>query len=294
MTPEERIERLQRRYDRERRARLEAEAIAEAGLRELLDVNESLDERIRERTIELEEAVETARAAGAARDTFLAHVSHELRTPVNGLAGMLELLTTEVTAAPAREWLDAATDSADHLVRLIDRLLWFTDLRSTGLAADAHAMRVQEILDAAAERWRTRCAKAGQLLSVEPATSAHATVWATEAIHRAIDEVLDNVVTHAGPGAVSIVTDEVDDRIRFVVRDSGPGLPDAVTGVLETGPNPSTRASTGAGVGLGLVSAVLESFGGTLGVGSSAGGAEVWLALPTRPRSAQPASTANR
>lgn len=282
MNADERIERLELRYDRERRARLEAEAIAEAGLRELMDVNDSLDERIRQRTAELEKAMQRAHAANTAKDAFLAHIGHELRTPVNGLAGMLELLEAEVEGPHATEMVHAARQSGDQLGRLVERLLVFTNLQAADLAADAVEMTVEEIVEAAADRWRHACAKAGQLLSVEPATAPGATVLATDAIHGALDELLDNVVTHGPPGAVTVTTHAVDDGIRIEVADSGAGVSEAATAVLDIGQDPSTRTGTGAGIGLALASMVAESLGGGLGSGATDRGAAVWLDLPTR------------
>ena len=67
--------RLERRLERERRARADAERIAEDGLRALYDANRSLDRRIAERTRELEDATRRAEAASNARGAFLAHIS---------------------------------------------------------------------------------------------------------------------------------------------------------------------------------------------------------------------------
>lgn len=294
MTSHERLDRLERRYERERRARLEAEAIADAGLRELLAVNESLDERIRERTAELEDAMQRASAANVAKDAFLAHIGHELRTPVNGLTGMLELLETEVDGAPATEWLTAARESGDQLLRLIERLLQFTDLQSADLAAHSREVAVQAIVEAAADRWRLACARAGQLLSVEPTTAHDATVWVTDAVDVALDELLDNVVTHSPPGSVRIVTRAVDDQIRLEVTDSGAGVPESATAIFELGQDPSTRTGTGAGIGLALAATVADSLGGSLGSGQTADGAAVWLSLPTEPVERQDSGAANR
>lgn len=294
MTADDALDRLERRYERERRARLEAEAIAEAGLRELMDVNASLDGRIRERTAELEKAMVRANAANAAKDAFLAHMGHELRTPINGLAGMLELLEQEVDGQRANEMLTVARHSGDQLLRLVERLLVFTDLQAADLAAQAEEMAVQEIVEAAADRWRHRCAKAGQLLSVEPSTPPDATVWATEAVHGALDELLDNTVTHGPPGAVTITTRAVDDQIRIEVADSGPGASDTATAIFDTGEDPSTRTRTGAGIGLALAATVADSLGGSLASGETEHGAAVWLSLPTRPVGRQDSEAANR
>ncbi len=53
---------------------------------------ELLEERIRARTTELEQAMQGAVVATHAKSEFLANMSHELRTPMNGLLGMLDLV----------------------------------------------------------------------------------------------------------------------------------------------------------------------------------------------------------
>ena len=59
---------------------------------EIRQHQELLEDRIRQRTQELEKAMHTALEASQAKSEFLANMSHELRTPMNGLLGMLDLV----------------------------------------------------------------------------------------------------------------------------------------------------------------------------------------------------------
>ena len=277
--------RLERRWDRERRARLEAEAIAEQGLRDLYAANESLDERIRQRTSELEAATRRAEAANKAKGDFLAHVGHELRTPINGIAGMLELLDRVVTDTRAREWLTSARESTDRLERLFDRILWFVELENIDLSSASAVVSAESAVDQAAERWRQPCARAGQLLGVEVSTPLDCTVLASDELARALDELLDNAVQHATQGPVRLRASADGDMIRFSVDDPGPGMEGdvaaAASGVLDPGESPTSRRGAGAGIGLALVQRIAAALGGMCGIDrSELGGSSFWMTVP--------------
>ena len=60
--------------------------------RELLQMNVTLEEKMRQRTTELAATRDQALAAVKAKSAFLATMSHEIRTPMNGVIGMTGLL----------------------------------------------------------------------------------------------------------------------------------------------------------------------------------------------------------
>ena len=105
-------EKLQKRLDREHKARLEAEHLLEAKSQELYEANQGLKAEIeqrgrmiKERTHELNNALREAERANRSKSDFVAVVSHEMRTPLNVVIGMSRLLSETSLAEDQKHYL---------------------------------------------------------------------------------------------------------------------------------------------------------------------------------------------
>ena len=94
-----------------------------ASREEVRSYQENLEERIRQRTVELEAAMVKAQEANRAKGEFLANMSHELRTPMNGLLGMLDIALDGDLTAGQREELETARSCASTLLVLLNDIL---------------------------------------------------------------------------------------------------------------------------------------------------------------------------
>ena len=286
---EDRVTRLERRLKRERQARTDVEQIAEEGIWALYDANQSLDRRIAARTIELECATRRAEAASNARGAFLAHISHEVRTPLNGITGNLELLAGEIDDTQGRSWLASAQLPAERLDRLFERTLRVVQLESVDLEAEAKPIDAEDMVVAAADRWRDRCVRAGQLLAAEIHTPRGCRVIAADEAHRALDELLGNAVTHADSGSVILSSEPRGEFVRFTVDDSGPGMvstfsSDVTPAALDPAEDPTTRRADGSGLGLALAARIAGALGGRMAAETNEmGGTRVWFELRIAP-----------
>jgi two-component system, OmpR family, sensor kinase len=216
--------------------------------------------------------------------SFVADASHELRAP-------LALIRTEVDLAldlprDARE-LQAALRSigeeADRLSQLADDLLLLARLDEGQLRLRKEPLDVHELLHDVAERFGRRAADDGRRIRV------HASNIGVEADRVRLEQALVNLVENAlrhGTGTIRLTASSRRDTVEIHIADEGPGFD---TGVADTAFERFTRgdqarSSSGAGLGLAIVSAVVTAHGGSIAISTAAPrGADVVLTLPAAP-----------
>ncbi|MBD0383616.1 response regulator [Paenibacillus sedimenti] len=127
------LDAFRRQLERERAARKEAEKIAEQKTREiyymnqeLRQLNDHLEEMVKERTADLALARDEAIEANRIKSQFLANMSHELRTPLNAIIGYSEMLQEEAEELGEQTFandLEKINKSGKHLLSLINDIL---------------------------------------------------------------------------------------------------------------------------------------------------------------------------
>lgn len=124
----------QKKFERERTARLEAEKILEDKSREIFSLNEqlkkqneSLEQIVKKRTIQLEKEKNRAIKASTAKGEFLAKMTHEIRTPLNGVIGMSQILEEKY---PNDSDINLVINSGKHLLEIVNDILSLSEIES--------------------------------------------------------------------------------------------------------------------------------------------------------------------
>jgi len=213
---------------------------------------------------------------------FVADASHELRTPLTSIRGNVALLrrVPPIDAADRVAILDDLDVESARMARLVGDLL-------TLARADAgRPLRREPIpltpLLAALPR-RARVLHPAHTVRVEGCPDV-AVRGDPDALTQVLLVLLDNACKFTPPeGPITVATAVAGDRVTIAVRDTGPGIaPEALPRVFERFYQGDTsRAGTGAGLGLAIARALVEGQGGAIDVESYAGAGSVFtVTLP--------------
>ena len=98
---------------------------------------------------------------GGGADPFLRLMSHEMRTPLNGVIGMLGLLTRTRLDGAQRAYAEAARESAEHLLGLVNDLLDYARLEAGKLEFDPAPVDLESLVRGVAELLSPRAHEKG-------------------------------------------------------------------------------------------------------------------------------------
>jgi signal transduction histidine kinase len=263
------------------RARLEAD---------LLEANQTLEERVRQRTADLARAEAEARQASEAKSRFLANMSHELRTPLNGVIGHIELADEDLEdrdddeLAAVRDDLRRAHDAAGHLLRLIDDVLDLTMIEAGALSFEPAPCGVRAAVHGAVDVVRSAIDARGNTVAIDIAEAL--TAYADPArVRQVLVNLLGNANKFTTNGAITITGRADGAQVHIAVRDTGVGIaPEQLSRIFDRfhqADDSSTRSTDGSGLGLAVTRELLQRMGGQVEVESAPGeGSTFTVTLP--------------
>jgi two-component system sensor kinase len=276
-----------------------------AGFASLQSMNDTLEQRVQERTQaaedrarqlaqsntqlrkteeQLREAIAITNSANQAKSRFLATISHEIRTPLNGILGMTHLAKQASDRDQCANYLNMAEESGRSLLTLINDLLDFSKLEAGKMELERIALDLRDLVG---EVVRLMSPSAWQnhveiTCSWEPQVP-RMIFGDPSRLRQVIVNLVGNAIKFTNNGsillAISVIEAGSTPRLMIAVKDSGIGIPaDKLGKVFESFSqcdSSTTRKYGGTGLGLAICKDLVEMMGGAihlesvLGVGST-------------------------
>lgn len=191
----------------------------------LAELNEKLEEKVRERTLQLEEAYRRLNQLEKAKTDFLDIISHELRTPLNGITGLTTLLNLTELSDEQQEYIHYLEDVATRLNRFSETALLITELRANRNQPDFLPTQVKYVIESALHQFEKE--NKGKYGSVNLKMEEQNLMLAanTSLIKKSLEMLLDNACKFGGEDVnirISAFTDK--NQLILSCEDDGPGF----------------------------------------------------------------------
>ncbi|HEX2815584.1 MAG TPA: PAS-domain containing protein [Phenylobacterium sp.] len=213
---------------------------------------------------------------------FVGNVSYELRTPLTTIIGYSELLerSGEGLSERGRSHAAAVKQAATQLARSIDDVLDMAQIDADEMALDLEDVRVADLLNAQAERWKPEAEAANVKIVVEYPADLGLIRGDARRLGQILEHLVENALSQTpADGTVTIAAKKALGEIQLQVSDTGRGIPFHVQAHIFD--RFIGRERGGPGLGLALVKALTELHGGWVALESEPGaGATFTCHLP--------------
>ena len=240
----------------------------------------TLEQKVAERTIELEAARNDAQRANRSKSAFLANMSHEIRTPMTAILGYADLLLDEEMqlGEEARRLLEIVRRNGGHLLDVLNDILDLSKIEAGRLEVERIATSLVHIVSEIASLMRVRADEKGIALEVSFATPIPSEVLSDPTrIRQAVVNLLGNAIKFTERGAVRlrVAYDREREVAQIEVRDTGIGIaPEKRANLFrafEQADSSITRRFGGTGLGLAITKRIASLLGGDCTVESEPG-----------------------
>jgi len=234
---------------------------------------------------------EAAEEASRAKGEFLANMSHEIRTPINGMLGMIELLSHTNLESRQKDFVETLGESGHSLLSIINNILDFSKIEASKMELETTPFCPGDVLETTAAMFAEMAQNKGLEFICSPELELFQSNYIGDPskLQQIVTNLCGNSIKFTEQGHIEILAEIIDRQsdqvsLKVAIRDTGIGLDKSVQDEIFTSfsqaDSSTTRRYGGTGLGLSICKHLVELMGGEIGVNSKMGeGSTFWFTV---------------
>ena len=247
------------------------------------NIEEERQEELRKRRL-LEDALEQARHAADAKNTFLSNMSHDIRTPMNAIIGFANIASAHLDdPVRVKDSLDKIIASSNHLLQLINNVLDMSRIESGRMVLEETWVDIREIVEEVTDLMKPEILSRRHEYEFRVSESIPDYVFCDRLrVTQLLLNLLSNAVKYTPKqGRVRLSVAEGIGApagyfaLEFVISDTGIGMSrefqERIFEPFERENNSTVSKVIGSGLGMSICKGIVDSMGGSMTVDSQQG-----------------------
>ncbi len=232
----------------------------------------------------LEDALNYAKLANAARNTFLSNMSHDMRTPLNAISGFTVLARNHIkNPDKILHYLNKIEAAENQLLCLVNDVLEISWMESGNTHIEENECLLPKLIQEVHKALLPQAAAKNIMFSTDYTNLTHQKVQCDQQrLGQVLLSLVGNAVKYTNPGgSVSVTAAEIEEPsnqyaiYQFIIEDNGIGIGEEFQTLMfkafEREKNTTLSGVAGTGLGLTIAKNIVDMMGGNIEVYSTAG-----------------------
>lgn len=236
----------------------------------------------------MQQAKEMAEASSRLKTNFLNNISHEVRTPLNGILGVISLLSDPEMEAEERESLnEIVTISSERLIQTITDYMDISLITSGNMTKSLKTVSVVPVIEKLHKKFIPNISSKGLAFDLQMPKQAdkHFVHTDQELLEKVLIHLLNNAEKFTDKGKITLGYRITENGMQFFVKDTGKGIKKEyqkrVFEIFSQEEEGNVRKFEGSGLGLAIIKGIADLLEARLSFQSAPGqGSTFYFTLP--------------